>query len=84
MTTPSPPVTAESLRAELVQKLRQQHIAADTGAAADACLSVVLPRLRAMAGEIDRLRAQVSNSATTIEVLRGQVKDGSEGEERHA
>jgi hypothetical protein len=78
------PVTAESLRADLERAIRSRHVAADPVAVAETALSVVLPHLKRMAGEIDRLRGLVRNSATTIDVLRGQVKDGSEGEERRA
>lgn len=79
-TSARPPVTTASLRADLERAFRDAHIASDPARAADLALSVVLPHLKTMAGEIDRLRGQVASSATTIKVLRDQVKSGSEGD----
>ena len=67
-------VTAVSLRADLEKALRARHITVDPGAAADVALTVVLPHLQKMAGEIDRLRGLQAEFMLT-------GKSSSKGEE---
>jgi hypothetical protein len=82
---PGAPVTSESLRADLERAIRFRYICVDPAGAADLAMGVVLPHLRAMAGEIKRLRDESEGLrlARSMHVC-GQVKSGSEGEERRA
>ena len=61
------PVTSASLRADLEQKLRSRHICADPAAAARLCMEVVLPHLKALTGENERLRGLVKVKSSSEE-----------------
>ena len=76
-------VTPDTLRADLEKALRKRHITVDPGAAADLSLGVVLPHMKKMAAEINRLRNLVeAYRLVTPGCSCGKVKGGSEGEGR--